>query len=96
MIQNMMYNNDHPLRKKMVGRILANIRKVEEVIPTNMDMEYLASFQYRDLVRPLIIIDLRNGIKPGKIAAQYEIARSTVYWVKDQFMSKEPTETEYD
>lgn len=46
---------------------------------------FLSGIEYRDLIRPFVLKDLRKGLEPKIISLRYRIKRSTIRGIGRQF-----------
>ena len=70
------YTNDHPLRDKMIGRMLgkAQMLPTDDLVPTRSQLDILKCHDYRTIIKPLVIMDSFEGkLSVRQLAIKYQV-----------------------
>ncbi|HQU95850.1 MAG TPA: helix-turn-helix domain-containing protein [Saprospiraceae bacterium] len=79
--------NDHPLRSAMISKLLTHLNDGEEVTATKAQIENLKAYCYKELIRPLVVKDLENGVSMGILAKRYDVSYRTISYVFENHLS---------
>lgn len=70
------YRNDHPLRDWAIKRYFVEIMGLSYFEKPLMDK--MNCYRYREIIRPLIVKDIKNGMRQGYLTSRYKVSRRSI------------------